>query len=136
VVASVPATTEAGASRATITSPAWRSVRDRSARDQRRRVLHQLLIALPPSRLLNGEPVCDVVGPDPVAAMGATGSDVTTSGKDGVSQALKLVASRNSDCTDCVFDIIAARRHGVYRRVWTLYLIASRRCAQSRTFRV
>jgi ketosteroid isomerase-like protein len=61
--------------------------------------------------LLNGEPdeyLAMWSTRDPVTAMGATGSDVTTSGWDGVSQALKLVASRNSDCTDYVFDVIAA----------------------------
>ena len=61
--------------------------------------------------LLNGEPdqyLAMWSKQDPVTAMGATGSDVTTSGWDGVSEALKLVASRNSDCTDYIFDVIAA----------------------------
>jgi ketosteroid isomerase-like protein len=61
--------------------------------------------------LLNGEPELYLAmwsTRDPVTAMGAMGREVTTSGLDGVSQALKLVASRNSDCTDYVFDVTAA----------------------------
>jgi ketosteroid isomerase-like protein len=49
---------------------------------------------------------------DPVTVMGAMGRDVTTSGWEGVSQALKLVASRNSNCTDYLFDVIAAEVFG------------------------
>jgi ketosteroid isomerase-like protein len=61
--------------------------------------------------LLNGEPELYMAmwsTRDPVTVMGAMGRDVTKSGWDGVSQALKLVASRNSDCTDYAFDVIAA----------------------------
>ena len=61
--------------------------------------------------LLNGEPELYMAmwsTRDPVTVMGAMGRDVTTSGWDGVSQALKLVASRNSNCTDYDFDVTAA----------------------------
>ena len=61
--------------------------------------------------LLNGEPdqyLAMWSTRDPVTAMGAIDSDVTTSRWDGVSQALKLVTSRNSDCTEYVFDVVAA----------------------------
>ena len=61
--------------------------------------------------LLNGKPELYMAmwsTRDPVTVMGAMGRDVTKSGWDGVSQALKLVASRNSDCTDYAFDVIAA----------------------------
>jgi ketosteroid isomerase-like protein len=61
--------------------------------------------------LLNGEPELYMAmwsTRDPVTVMGAMGRDVTMSGWDGVSQALKLVASRNSNCTAYAFDVIAA----------------------------
>jgi ketosteroid isomerase-like protein len=49
-----------------------------------------------------------VVDLGPSDGDGRHGRDVTASGWDGVSQALKLVASRNSNYTDYSFDVIAA----------------------------
>jgi ketosteroid isomerase-like protein len=65
--------------------------------------------------LLNGEPELYLAmwsTRDPVTVMGASGRDVTTSGWNGVRQAVKLVASRNSDCSDYVLDVTAAEVFG------------------------
>ena len=65
--------------------------------------------------LLNGDPALYLAmwsTRDPVTVMGATGRDVTQSGWEGVSQTLKVVAARNSDCTDYGFDVIAAEVSG------------------------
>jgi hypothetical protein len=90
--------------------------------------------------LLNGEPdqyLAMWSTRDPVTAMGATGSDVTTSGWDGVSQALKLVASRNSDCTDYVFDVVAAQVFGdmAYTVGFEHFTTSPRRFAEVRPVR-